>query len=250
MKPIILAATAAAVALSLGAGAQAHTNPYPGPELVTNGTFATVGGTGGQINYTATATGWTVPYGGYTFIFTPGTADTTGETGQYGGLSLWGRNNGGQNVLGNSPAGGNFAAIDGDFQQQPLQQTLTGVKAGATVKVQFWSAFGQQYGYDGNTLQSLSVSLGANSWTTPTTSVASHGFTGWTFDTAYLKAPTDNPTLSFSAYGNLPVPPFALVAGVGANAVPEPSTWAVMLIGLGGLGALARRRRAVSAVAA
>jgi hypothetical protein len=38
-------------------------------------------------------------------------------------------------------------------------------------------------------------------------------------------------------------PPVALLDGVTLNAVPEPSTWAMVLVGIGGLGLAARSRR-------
>lgn len=50
-----------------------------------------------------------------------------------------------------------------------------------------------------------------------------------------------------------PYRPFAsgyLVADGGAGAVPEPATWAVMLVGFGALGGALRRRRAASPASA
>jgi len=53
---------------------------------------------------------------------------------------------------------------------------------------------------------------------------------------------------SFAAYGDKPLPPIALVSNVSFTAaVPEPATWAMMIVGLG---VLVRRRRATSVVAA
>jgi hypothetical protein len=40
------------------------------------------------------------------------------------------------------------------------------------------------------------------------------------------------------------------VASSGGGGVPEPASWALMLVGFGGLGAMMRRRRTMSAVAA
>jgi hypothetical protein len=57
--------------------------------------------------------------------------------------------------------------------------------------------------------------------------------------------------LSFFANGGPSgVPPFALLDGVSMMAVPEPSTWAMMLIGFGGLGVDAFRSRRKAAAAA
>ena len=54
--------------------------------------------------------------------------------------------------------------------------------------------------------------------------------------------------LKFLAVGTpTGVPPFSLLDGVTMNAVggvPEPATWAMMILGIGGIGAMARRRRA------
>ena len=36
------------------------------------------------------------------------------------------------------------------------------------------------------------------------------------------------------------------VAKIGSAAVPEPSAWALMIAGFGGMGALLRRRRALA----
>jgi hypothetical protein len=51
--------------------------------------------------------------------------------------------------------------------------------------------------------------------------------------------------LSFLAVGTPSgnLPPFALLDGVSLTAVPEPSNWAMMLAGFGGLGFAAVRRR-------
>ena len=56
--------------------------------------------------------------------------------------------------------------------------------------------------------------------------------------------------LSFLAVGTPAnnLPPFALLDGVSLTGAPEPSTWAMMLVGFGGLGyaALRRRRKALA----
>jgi hypothetical protein len=85
---------------------------------------------------------------------------------------------------------------------------------------------------------------------TPVDSLPSHGFSGWSLDTMKFVADATSETLSFTAQGNLPVPPFALLDGVSVTGVPEPTAWAMMIVGVAGIGALARRRRAASVAVA
>ena len=50
--------------------------------------------------------------------------------------------------------------------------------------------------------------------------------------------------LSFLSIGTpLGLPPAALLDGVSLTTVPEPATWAMMIMGFFGLGAVLRRRR-------
>jgi hypothetical protein len=239
--------SAAVVAMCLTTGANAT-------QFIQNGDFASNGGNG-QFNYTTSATGWYVPdtgNGTYAFLFANGTADTTGANGQYGNLQLWGSNNGGLNSIGNPPSGaGYFVALDGDFQNAPLDQDVKGLVVGKTYDVHFDYAYSQQSGFTGDTDQYLTVSLGGQSFSTPQKTNPSEGFTGWYSQDFVFTATSKNETLSFMAYGSLPVPPFALVSGVTLTgpAAPELSTWIMMLAGFGGLGIAARlrRRRAVAA---
>ena len=73
---------------------------------------------------------------------------------------------------------------------------------------------------------------------------ANHGFVPWQFETMYFTANDTTQTLSLLAYG-LPTgqPPFALIDGLNLEAVPEPSTWAMMLIGFGLVGGIMRSNR-------
>ena len=77
-------------------------------DLVTNGDFEEITNGGGQLGFNTNATDWTSATTSYNFSFTPGSADTTGVTGQYGNLQLWGPNNGSANGL---PATSQTAAI-------------------------------------------------------------------------------------------------------------------------------------------
>jgi hypothetical protein len=96
--------------------------------LVTNGSFeSTTSPGGGQLGYNGfNATGWSTT--GYNFLFPSGTADTTGVTGQYGNLKLYGPGNGYNNGLpATSPSGGNFVGADGAFGVAPITQTVSGL---------------------------------------------------------------------------------------------------------------------------
>lgn len=242
MKSILLVA---ATAIALASSAQA-TN------LVVNGSFETLTNGPGQLGYNTDATGWTVS-NGYQFVFASGTADTTGATGQYGALYLWGPNNGGaaSNMLpASSPDGGNYLAADGAYLVQPLQQTISGLVAGNKYNVSFYWGGAQQSGYYSDTTEQFEVSLGGESHSTAVVDNVAKGFTGWQHDTFTYTATGTSEVLSFLAIGTPGgEPPFSVLDGVSLSAAPEPATWAMMLIGVTGLGAIARRRRSAALAA-
>ena len=217
-----------------------------GVELVTNGGFESNGGSG-QIGFNTSATDWSLPVGntGYDFLFAPGTADTTGADGQYGGLTLYGPGNGVANGLpATSPAGGYFLGADADFQQAALSQTITGLVVGRSYTVGFWWAGAQQTGFTGPTMEQWQVSLGSETQSTTLATIPQAGFTGWMYQTFTFTATATSEALSFFPEGSPGEPPFALLDGVTMTAVPEPSTWAMMGLGFAGLGFAAYRRRA------
>lgn len=233
-----------AMSAVLAIGASAHAT-----EFIVNGDFTQLSNGVGQFDTNTVATGWS-GNGGYNFVFSQ--ADQA-SPGIYGGVALWDAANGGSNTWdGLAAAGGNFAALDGAFSTAALTQTITGLTPGKAYTLSFNYAFGQQQGFDGPTVQHLSLTFGTGGCcgTSDDFNVSDHGFTGWQFisGTVIADAPTD--VISFLAYGNLPVPPFALISNVSlTGAVPEPATWTMMILGLGGLGALARRRRSVAIAA-
>ena len=190
---------------------------------------------------------------GYNFIFAAGTADTTGATGVYGGLTLWGPNNGSANGLPpSSPNGGNFVAADGDFQTEAITQTINGLKAGDKYTVSFYWAGAQQEGFTGPTTDAWIVGFGSATQETPIVNNVSHGFTGWQHQSFTFTADGASDVLSFLAVGTpAGVPPFSLLDGVSVNSVsaPEPGsvTLLVSLAGLlGGLGIRRFRKKAKS----
>lgn len=168
---------------------------------------------------------------GYNFVFTPGTADTTGAIGQYGQIYLWGPGNGSNNGLTTSPAGGNFLAFDSGTHVGAVTQTIKGLTAGKDYGVSFYYAAAQQHGYNGATTEQFKVSLGSESETTPVLSIGNHGFSGWDYETLTFKATSASEVLSFLASGTpTGVPPYALLDGVSLYVVPEPATWALLAL--------------------
>jgi hypothetical protein len=105
--------------------------------LVTNGGFESTTNGAGQLGYNTNATGWTTS--GYNFLFTSGSADTTGADGRFGNLQIWGPGNGSNNGLpATSPDGGNYVAADGAYEVGAISQTINGLVAGGSYNVSFY----------------------------------------------------------------------------------------------------------------
>ena len=272
----------ATIAVLAAGQAQAQTN------LVTNGGFETlttpgvsteIGGTGSNGNIAANVVGWNSA--GYSFVFTPNpgqvsgtTADTTGAYNPATGnqLYLWGPGTGAlvdgtpgstlpsvgfdhggtllgvANGLSNSPAGGNFVALDGSAGLSgALSQTVSGLQGGGVYKLTFYWAAAEQSAaaFDSATTEQLSVSLGNTTQTTQVISAPAESFSGWFQQTIYFEAGAGtSQTLSFLALGTPNgAPPFALLDGVSLVLAPEPSSWALIAAALAVMLLMVRVRR-------
>ncbi len=155
-----------------------------------------------------------------------------------------------------SPEGPQFLGQDSFYYTDSVNQDITGLTIGQTYIVSFEWAAGQQSGFTGATTDYWAVSLGGQTQDTTTVTVPSGGFMGWYDVTMQFTATAADETLSFLSVGTCLAPnntcgptspgspPFALLDSVTLTAVPEPSTWAMMILGFAGLGFAAHRRRA------
>ena len=244
-------------AAALGAAILAANAANAAVNLVTNGSFDVNGGAG-ELGFNTSAADWSVanPLGGgsYVFLFTPSggasgtSADQAGASGVFGTVAIWGPDNGSDNGLSVSPDGGAFISSDPAFHNGAITQTITGLTKGATYSLSFMWAGAQQQSHDGVTTEGWQVSLGSGSaQSTPLVTVPDKGFSGWMTQTFTFAADNTTDVLSFLALGGpgASQPPFALLDGVSltATAVPEPAAWALMLAGVGVVGAGLRLRR-------
>lgn len=216
--------------------------------LVTNGGFETStytsntqfgAGFGGQ-----GVTGWTGAGGNHLqFYYFGGTQATTNAVNQFGDPKGYFR----PNFATLSPHdGGNFVALDGDGDYSgTISQTITGLTAGKHYTLTFDWAASQLINRSGPTTESILVTFGTSSQSTGVVSVPSEGFEGWFSQTMEFTASGSTQLLSFLSVGTPKgLPPIAALDAVSlTGAVPEASTWAMMLVGFGLVGFAARRRQ-------
>lgn len=239
------AVVAGVVALS-AQGAMAQTN------LVTNGTFAITGcsgtcksfqfGTYGGYTPTETLAGWTTT--SYSFAFLP---TSTVATGVYGSLSLYSQTTSPANSFTNaSPTGGNFIAEDSDYGTTAITQQISGLTIGGSYKLTFSWGGDEQTGFNSVTTDAWQVSLGSSTQTTNTITVPAQGFLGWYTTTMYFVATAASEQLAFLAVGGPSgsVPPFALLSNVSLVSAPEPTSAALMIVGIIGVVGYSIRQRA------
>jgi hypothetical protein len=256
--------------IALGAAAIAAFVSVPAfaADLIINGSFETNGGVGQIATGFTTADPWTVtedprnPTGKtYGFIFSNSTAflPGSGSPGTDGTVNLFG-----SSPANDTPQGDFFYGEDTTFQSTLLQQMVSGLTPGVTYGLSFEWAAAQQTGFSGRTTDQWVATLGTGpSESTVVVTNPSHGFTGWMTATLHFTATSTSELLSLDGVGTCPdlpaggcpegdsgAPPFALIDSVALN-TPEPSTWAMMLLGFAGLGyaGFRRRRRAAISIA-
>lgn len=255
MQKLIYAVAFAATIAAGGAASAAN--------LVSNGGFETLTNGSNLGNLYTDAVGWTTssPNGNYAgkgygifFGVGNGSGSPTAQDNNGPGsppATVWSPIYGAANgFTGISPTGGNFWSSDADPDYSvAISQTLTGLTIGAKYTVAFDWAGAQLdlpgYGlFNGPTTEGFKVSFGGQSQSTPVVSIASHGFSGWMHENFVFTASSTTAVLSFlSGSGPQGLPPQALLDGVSVT-VPEPATWAMMVIGFGAVGFATRRRRA------
>jgi hypothetical protein len=275
MRKILLAATAV---FALAGAAQAA------PNLVVNGGFednnltATsldafkaanpgINVVGVQVDghlpgFGDTVTGWSseisasYPQGYNLYFFDGDTAKTGDAASIYPGEQQ--RPN--ANFTGDSPNGGAFMVLDADPTfTSPFSQMVTGLVVGNSYELSFYWAAGELSNRTGYQTSQLTGSFGNHAFATgifanshpigsPTAGQAGD-FSGWELQSFRFKADSTSQLLSFLAVGTPAgnLPPVAFLDGVSVTGVPEPGVWALMMMGFGGLGAVARRRRRLAA---
>ncbi len=206
--------------------------------------------------------GWTIgnASSGLNFAFVYRSGDATrlgasGAPGRDGQIYLWGDANPSPNSLngfdGTAPRGSNFLAADSDGPYAPsFSQTIGDLVVGKTYVLSFdWAAAqfrnGRGNGFNGASHSQWNVSFGSDSVATPVLNIGSHGFSGWQHAIFSFTAKDVNEQLRFLASGGPGgLPPAALLTNVAlTDAIPEPASWALLVIGFAGLGTVLRRRR-------
>lgn len=170
------------------------------------------------------------------------------------GLGMWTNTTSGNGWNGLSSTGvGNFVALDGAFpttsDNASISQLITGLTVGRHYKLTFDYGFSQERDpsgvyFSGDTINSLTASFGSTDWNSGNILLTSHGFVGWDSATIDFTATSGSELLKFVARANVALPSYALLSNVSiSSAVPEPATWAMMILGFFGVGATARRRQ-------
>jgi hypothetical protein len=249
MRTKLLSSVAIAASMALAIGSAAHATA----NLVVNGgfenaTFNSVFNPTHQNQQFGTADGnfggqpvnnWTGG-SGYQIYFIGGTETSVNAINQWAAPKNYFYSSA-------SAIDGNFVALDGGLGARgSVSQEIHNLVAGKTYTLTFDWAAGQLHDRVGNIWEQLQVSLGGDTQTTgPAVFVPSKGFSGWmTKSLTFTPATSGDALLTFLSVGTPgSLPPMALLDNVSlTTGVPEPATWAMMLVGFGGIGAMIRRR--------
>jgi hypothetical protein len=247
-KSLIAAAVLAPLALAFGTAANAT-------DLVQNGGFedtsygttsyqfgmgyggqGVTGWTGGSVYGTDGIQMWF--YGPTATTTTAQTQWTAGDPNQYFYSTM-------------SPINGSFVALDGDPGlgtpghgplQGSISQTINGLEVGKVYTLTFDWAAGQLVNRSGPTTEQLQVTFGGDTVFTEVQSIVSGGFSGWQSEKFMFTASNTSEVLTFLSLGTPSgLPPMALIDNVSLT-VPEPASWAMMILGFGAIGFAMRRR--------
>ncbi len=192
-------------------------------------------------------TGWTGT--GFELYFVGDTQTTVSAANQYNDPNTYFRPN-----VTTSPDGGNFVMLDGDSSFQggdattagsTISQTINGLTPGLQYNVGFDWAASELINRTGDTTERLAVNFGSDAQTTVTVSVPSGSFGGWMQQSFRFTASSASEVLTFLSFGTPSgLPPVALLDGVSVTqSVPEPASWATLVLGLAVLGGTLRTLR-------
>lgn len=185
--------------------------------LVANGDFESASITNGSVRTFSSGsqelTGWTVGLN---------TVDLVSD-------SLW------------RPAGGVYSLDLNGFKKGEIHQSLNTV-SGQHYQLAFDMA-GNFFG--GSNVKTLSVNLGSNGIYSFNTGGKGAADMGWTHYTTTFVALSSITTLSFLS--NVSGNAGATLDNISVTAIPEPETFAMLLAGLGLMGAIVRRRNKADA---
>ena len=160
-----------------------------------------------QAGFNTSLTDWSVPAppGSGTLLSShPARRIPRGANGQgTGNVGLWGPGNGVANGLpAASPAGGNFVAQDGTFQQGALSQIINGLTPGAHYTVPILVGRSRTVRLSWRQHGTMASHLGSQSQFTPVVHNPSQGFSGWMHQTFTFTADSTSDVLSFLASGS------------------------------------------------
>ncbi len=131
-----------------------------------------------------------------------------------------------------------------------LYQTVSGLTVGQEYTLNFWQAAGQAVNKVGPTTELWKVTFGNQTQYSDMFSLPQGGVGDWQKQSMSFVASGTSQLLTFLAIGTPGgQPPIAMLDGVSlkeyhppVGGVPEPSTWAMMIMGFGAVAGVMRRR--------